>query len=102
MASIAEALRVAAVTAREEPIARFREVEATMAQTRTTMDILVADKSALVMQLEEERASRETRLVSALESLDTKDKEVLEAAYMVKTAMERQMVAERDLKRRTE
>lgn len=105
MASIAEALRVATVTAREELTARFRKVEATVAQTRTIMDILIADKSALVMQLEEEKASRarlETQLVSALESVDKKDKEVLEAAYMVKTAMERQMVAERDLKRRTE
>lgn len=76
-----------------------------MAQSCTAMDILVADKSVLAIQLEEERASREqleTQLVSALESVDKKDKEVLEVAYMVKTALERQMVAERYLKRRTE
>lgn len=96
---------MAAVTAREELDTRFRELEATMAQNQAAVDILVAEKSALLIQLEEERASRElleTRLVSALENVDKKDKEVLEAAYIVKTAMEWQMVAKQDLKRRTE
>lgn len=58
-ATTTEALRVAAVTAREELTTRFRELEATMAQTQTTMDTSVAEKSALLLQLEEERASRE-------------------------------------------
>lgn len=111
MASTAEALCVAPMTAWEELAARFQEVEATLAQTRAATNILVADNSTLVTQLEEERATKarmetqleeerasrallETRLASALESIDRKEKEVLEAAYMVKTAMERQMVAE--------
>lgn len=105
MASTVEALHIAAMTAQEELATKFQEVEATLAQTRAATDILVADKSALVTQLEEratrarmetqleeERASRallETRLASALESIDRKEKEVLEAVYMVKTAMER-------------
>ncbi|XP_059066388.1 uncharacterized protein LOC131067833 [Cryptomeria japonica] len=85
-ATTVEALRVAAVTAREELATRYRELEATMAHNQAAVDILVAEKSALLIQLEEERASRElleTRVVSALENVDKKDKEVLEAAYMI-------------------
>lgn len=73
-------------------------LETVLAGERTTKGAL----EARLEEVHEDRTMLENRLGSALEQVDQKDKEVLEAALMVKTTMERQMVAERDLKLRTE
>lgn len=73
-------------------------LEAELVEERSARDAL----GARLEEAREDRAMLESCLANALEMVEKKDKEVLEAAMMVKTAMERQMVAERDLKLRTE
>lgn len=73
-------------------------LEAELAEERSARDAL----GARLEEAWEEMPMLESRMASALEMVEQKDKEALEAAMMVKTAMERQMVAKRDLKLRTE
>lgn len=106
--SIHQATGLAAEAAREEAASRLTALETAVVQERESW---VAERSTMVSELdtlraalETERAERallETRLGSALETVDAKEKAVLEAASMVRTAMELKMRAEQALQLRT-
>lgn len=49
-----------------------------------------------------ERSLLQTQLVRMTEAVDTKEKELLEAMYMVKTDLEKVLVAEHDVAARTQ